>query len=474
MKMGNGAAMFVTARVIGRPIAGGCVALWMLCGAAAGQDAAAPVEPAMMAGDRDAPEQEQDRFTPEELDALTAPIALYPDSLLAQVFVAATVPLDVVKAGQMIGDKADLTPDARADAIDGEDWDESVQVLAAGFPSVIERMAGDIDWTEQLGDAVLAQTDDVLASIQRLRAQAEATGNLDSNTAQTVSTKDGAISIAPADPEVVYVPTYDTKTVYTTAPTAPAVVAEPGMTTGDILTTGAVVFGGALLVDALFDDDDDWDDYWRGPPRIDWDDGDFRPRPDVDIDVDGDVNVNRGRFTRNDIDRDRINRASIDRDAMGGIDRDRHPGSGNWHPTAAQRDAARDKISTRRGGETGARHDALKAGGGSDARAKLSKAAANHPPKARDGRPETAFKPQAASRADVGKAKERASAHQAKLGGKGHPAAAKAQGKNLKRPAATKGPIAHKPGKSTVFEKQRGKPHTAAARGKASHARHRR
>ena len=96
-----------------------------------------------------------------------APIALYPDALLAQVLVAATFPLDVVKADRFLDANKDVPEKERADKAAQEDWDPSIATLAAGFPSVIARMADDVDWTENLGDAVLAQSDDVLDAVQR-------------------------------------------------------------------------------------------------------------------------------------------------------------------------------------------------------------------------------------------------------------------------------------------------------------------
>ena len=201
---------------------------------------------------------EEGLLSADALDDLVAPVALYPDSLLTQVLVAATYPLDVMKADRFLEDNADLPDQERADLVDLEEWDESVRVLAAGFPDVLARMADDIDWTEELGDAMLAQTDDLLDAVQRLRAQAEAAGNLESNEAQTVEVEGDSISIAPADPQVVYVPAYDPQTVYTTPVTQPTVVYDdPGVSWGSVLTTGAIAFGSALLVDEIFDDDDE-------------------------------------------------------------------------------------------------------------------------------------------------------------------------------------------------------------------------
>jgi hypothetical protein len=253
----------------------------------------------------------EDLLSDDELDDLVAPIALYPDSLLTQVLVAATYPLDVMKADRFLDENADVADSARADLAEAQDWDQSVKVLASGFPDVLGRMADDIDWTEELGDAMLAQTDDLLDAVQRMRAQAEATGNLTSNEAQTVEVEGDNISIAPADPQVVYVPSYDPVTTYTTPATAPTVVYDdPGVSFGDVLATGAIAFGSAMLVDEIFDDDDDWDDYWDDDwDPIDWDDDAvFRGR---DVDIEGDVNIDRSRDVRiGDRDGDQGNRGA--------------------------------------------------------------------------------------------------------------------------------------------------------------------
>ncbi len=282
-------------------------------------------DPATEEAEADAETEEADLFTEADLDTLVAPYALYPDTLLAQVFMASTYPLDVVKADRWVDENKELEGTDRSEAAEGEDWDASVAVLAAGFPSVIEVMNDDIDSTEDLGNALLAQDDDVFDAVQRQRARAAAVGNLESNEAQVVETENDVITVAPADPEVVYVPTYDTTQVYTTAPPAQTVVVEEnsGSDTGALIATGLLSFGAGMLVNEIFDDDDPWDDYWRGPPRFDWDDDRFYPRPGVN--VDGDVNI--------DVDRNNID-----------IDRD-----GAWRPNNERRDDARDKIRDRKG-----------------------------------------------------------------------------------------------------------------------------
>lgn len=258
---------------------------------------------------------------------MVAPIALYPDALLAQVLVASTYPLEIVKAERWVSENGELEGDARTDAADAEGWDPSVAVLAAGFPTVVERMGQNLDQTEALGDALLAQSDDVLEAIQRMRARADAVGNLESNEAQEVVVENGSISIEPADPEVIYVPSYDSTTVYSSA----APPESSSLSATDMIVTGAVIFGTALLIDELFDDDDDWDDYWHRHHHFDWDDDDFYPRP----------GWGGGNFSGNDIDID-IGEVNIDRDRLD-IDRD-----GAWKPDSNRRDEARDKLAKRK------------------------------------------------------------------------------------------------------------------------------
>lgn len=128
------------------------------------QEAASPDTPAAEAG-APAVEAEAPALSAEALDALVAPVALYPDALLAQVLVAATYPLEVVKAARWTAANAAEAGDARAEAAQSEGWDAGMAVLAAGFPSVVERMADEIEWTEGLGDAVVAQTEDVMDAV---------------------------------------------------------------------------------------------------------------------------------------------------------------------------------------------------------------------------------------------------------------------------------------------------------------------
>ncbi|MCF1710635.1 DUF3300 domain-containing protein [Tabrizicola sp. J26] len=293
----------------------------------------------------------EDLLSAEELDTLTAPVALFPDSLLTQIMMASTYPIDIVKADRFLNDNPDIADKERAADAEKQSWDPSVRALTAGFPDIVSRMADNIDWTEQMGEAVLIQTDDVLDSVQRLREQAKANGYLESNDAQTVEvTNDNTIVVQPADPEVVYVPTYDSNVVYTqTAPANPVYISD-GNDWGDALATGAIVFGTAMILDEIFDDDDPWDDYWRGPPVIDWNDGDFYPRPGG-INVNGDINIDNDRFTNISRDKVQIDRETINGgNRIGDLDRNQldRQFDGSFQPGDDQRANARAKIENRK------------------------------------------------------------------------------------------------------------------------------
>jgi uncharacterized membrane protein YgcG len=149
---------------------------------------------------------------PDQLDDLLAPIALYPDPLLSQVLVASTYPLEVVEAQQWLQRNGGLQGQALMDAARQQNWDASVQAMVA-FPNVLATMNQDVQWTTALGNAFLAQQSDVMAAVQRMRARAQANGKLASTPQQTVTTEtqggQRAIDIAPADPQVMYVPEYD-------------------------------------------------------------------------------------------------------------------------------------------------------------------------------------------------------------------------------------------------------------------------
>ena len=151
--------------------------------------------------------------TPDQLEQLVAPIALYPDSLVAQILAASTFPEQVVEADRWLQAHPDLKGDALGQAIDPQSWDPSVKALTA-FPSVLGNMDKNLGWTSSLGDAYYNQQQDVMQAVQVMRQRAQAAGNLRSTSQQTVDDQDSAITIQPTNTEVVYVPAYDPWLVY--------------------------------------------------------------------------------------------------------------------------------------------------------------------------------------------------------------------------------------------------------------------
>jgi uncharacterized membrane protein YgcG len=151
--------------------------------------------------------------TPEQLQQLVAPIALYPDSLVAQVLAASTFPAEIVEADRWVQGHPDLKGDALAQAVDQQTWDPSVKALCA-FPTVLGNMDKNISWTSSLGDAYYNQEQGVMDAVQVMRQKAEQAGNLKDTPQQTVQTQGSNIVIQPATPDVVYVPAYDPWLVY--------------------------------------------------------------------------------------------------------------------------------------------------------------------------------------------------------------------------------------------------------------------
>ena len=152
-------------------------------------------------------------FSSQELDAMLAPIALYPDSLLSQVLMASTYPLEIVQAARWSKSSGNRGGDAALARVSDQNWDPSVQSLVA-FPQVLAMMSEQLDWTQKLGDAFLAQQGEVMNAIQRLRMQAQRAGNLSSNSQQNIVTQGQTIVIEPAQPSVIYVPAYNPSVVY--------------------------------------------------------------------------------------------------------------------------------------------------------------------------------------------------------------------------------------------------------------------
>src|SRR6058998_1028749 len=204
------------------------------------------------------PDTEQAPKLPnDQLDSLVAPIALYSDPLLAQTLAASTYPLEIIQLQQWMDRYKGLKGKALADAVAKQPWDPSVQGLVA-YPDVVTRMADNIQWTTDLGNAFLAQQSDVMDAVQRMRAKAQGTGNLKTGAQQVVQTQTVAsgkqvIEIQQASPEVVYVPSYDPTVVYGAAPPAypyypytyPGYVPGTALMWGAGIALGAAAWGGA-------------------------------------------------------------------------------------------------------------------------------------------------------------------------------------------------------------------------------------
>lgn len=174
------------------------------------QEAQAPAPPQ---DEQAAQEPRYTQQTPEQLQQLVAPIALYPDALVSQILAASTFPEQVVEADRWIQAHPDLKGDALGQAVDQQPWDPSVKALTA-FPSVLGNMDKNLSWTSSLGDAYYNQQPEVMDAVQIMRRRAQEAGNLKTTPQQTVATQDSTIIVEPTSPDVVYVPAYDPWVVY--------------------------------------------------------------------------------------------------------------------------------------------------------------------------------------------------------------------------------------------------------------------
>src|SRR6185437_9377824 len=203
---------------------------------------------------------DQTLLKPEQLEALVAPIALYPDALLANMLAASTYPLEVVEADRWIKDNRNLKGDALATEAGKKGWDDSVKALTA-TPSVLDMMSDKLDWTKNLGDAMLAQQADLMDAIQRLREKARANNKLSSTKQQNVTVKQQenkqVIVIEPTDPNTMYVPYYEPATVYGAWPYAdypPYYFGYPSYIGAGVVAAG-IAFGTAWAIGR-------WGNYW--------------------------------------------------------------------------------------------------------------------------------------------------------------------------------------------------------------------
>ncbi|WP_085683125.1 MULTISPECIES: DUF3300 domain-containing protein [unclassified Pseudomonas] len=284
-------------------------------------------------------------FTQEQLDQMLAPIALYPDPLLAQVLMAATYPGEVAEAVTWSKANPNAKGDDAVKQVATQTWDPSVQALVA-FPQVLVTLGQDPVWVQRLGDAFLAQPDDLMAGVQRLRHQAQAAGNLQSNQYQNVTVQNvtapapaaptststpsnsaaspSTIIIQPADPQVVYVPTYNPTTTYGTwpYPASPPVYypPPPAYYPGQALVAGLAFGTGVAVVASL----------WG---NCDWGNN------DIDIDVNRYNNINaNNRITNN---QNKWQHNTVHRDGVPYRDNRSRTQYGRQLDGAAQREAYR-------------------------------------------------------------------------------------------------------------------------------------
>ena len=209
-----------------------------------------------------APQQAAPLLTPDQLNNLVAPVALYPDPLLGQVLAASTYPLEIAEAGQWLQKNGNLSGGQLIDAAKQQNWDPSVQALVA-FPDALRLLSNDIRWTTDLGNAFLAQQSDVMSAVQGMRARAQANGRLATTPQQVVTTdtqgSQSAIEIQPADPQVIYVPVYNP--AYVWGP--PARGAYPDLWYPDGFGFG-FGFGPGIFVGSFFPGWGGWGDWGWG------------------------------------------------------------------------------------------------------------------------------------------------------------------------------------------------------------------
>jgi len=215
------------------------------------------------------PQDQAVKIPPDQLDSLVAPIALYPDPMLAQTLAASTYPLEVIQLQQWLAKNPGLKDKALADAVMKQPWDPSIQALAA-LPEVVKRLADDIQWTTDLGNAFLAQQSDVMDAVQRMRKKAQDTGNLKSTEQQKVETKviesKSVIVVEQANPQVVYVPSYDPVVVYgpPVYPYPPIYYPPAGYYAAGI----AISFGVGMMMGAAWGGGWGWGCGWGGNNEI--------------------------------------------------------------------------------------------------------------------------------------------------------------------------------------------------------------
>jgi hypothetical protein len=313
-------------------------------------------------------------FSEAELDQMMAPIALYPDSLLAQILMAATYPADLAEAVKWSKDNPDQQGDAAVEAVQDKSWDPSVMSLAA-FPQVLSMMGEQADWVQNVGDAFLADSESVMDTVQKLRNKAKDEGNLETTEQQTVTVQEPSstetiIIIEPADPQIIYVPSYNPTVIYGTwwwPHYTPWYYRPYGYGFGSAVVRG-IGFGiGIGITNAL----------WGG---CHW--GRGRGRVDINVNRYNNINVNRNRIDggRNNSNwshnsnnrrgvpyKDQKSRNQFDNNRGGANNRE------DFRGRDAQRDQARNTLDRHGANPAEGRQD-LKGSGGDKTRDSVSKA----------------------------------------------------------------------------------------------------
>ncbi|MEM5787364.1 MAG: DUF3300 domain-containing protein [Syntrophobacteraceae bacterium] len=238
----------------------------------------------------------QGTFRQEELDQMLAPIALYPDSLLGQILVAATYPDQVTEADRWVRQNNTLQGVELNAALDSADWDLSVKALVP-FPQVLAMMSDKMEWTQRMGDAFMTQQSDVMETIQSLRHKAHAQGNLKSTDQLRIAVRGQSIEILPANPRVIYVPTYNPTVIYGSwwhpayppyayNPYYPQYAYDPYYTGHGFVTAGLFGFATGIAVGSI------WNSGWG---RWDW------GGRNVNVNINRTININRDDIGRSDI-----------------------------------------------------------------------------------------------------------------------------------------------------------------------------
>lgn len=232
-----------------------------------------------------APTQEATPKIPnDQLDSLVAPIALYPDPLVAQILAASTYPLEIIELEQWLKRNPNLKDQALADAVAKQPWDPSIQAMAV-FPDVVTRLSANVAWTTNLGNAFLAQQQDVMDAIQRMRAKAQSKGALETTAQQRVETQPAeggqeAILIEPANEQYIYVPSYDPAIVY-----GPPIYPYPAWYYPGYVPGAGLAFGTGIILGAA------WANNWG---NCNWGHGDITINNKNNFNKNNVNNINRG------------------------------------------------------------------------------------------------------------------------------------------------------------------------------------